>query len=570
MIEAPHEFAARAWSRGEALVEVVRSRLQALGPTTVEHIAASVAIDSSEVEQALARLAGEGVAMAGSYTGASAEWCDRTLLARIHRYTVSRLRQEIEPVSTQDFMRFLFRWQHVTPGEQRQGPDALDAIIAQLQGYEAPAASWEAEILPARLENYDFTWLDDLCLSGRAIWTRLTPPVSTSASNANVIRTTPVTLLPRRAAALWTRAAPPPGMATSNASSRAQAVIDFLQAHGASFHDEIVEGTRLLRTQVEDALAELVALGRATSDSFAGLRALLAPAQKRKRIAAAKRFRRAALPGVEDAGRWALTRRQAPMASSSGSTSWTIDEGARDAETIEHVVHALLRRYGVISWKILQREAAWLPPWRELARVLRRLEARGDIRGGRFVASVSGEQFALPEAVAMLRETRRASASGHFVAVSAADPLNLVGTLLPGARVPSLSNNRILYRDGLAVADARGRRDRVGANAATGRGASCGRHADPAPDRISAARVPPLARPFAPAQLRSRQEKTRTYDVADCLTLLSAGHGRSPAGHRPIFPRCTPLQAARQFPTFGPALNARRNSTGFAASCSCS
>jgi len=251
---------------------------------------------------------------------------------------------------------------------------------------------------------------------------------------------------------LWTRAAPAPGIVPSNASSRAQAVVDFLQAHGASFHDEIVEGTRLLRTQVEDALAELVALGRVTSDSFAGLRALLTPAQKRKRIAAAKRYRRGALPGVEDAGRWALTRRHALSPPGPGTTSWTVGEAARDAETIEHVAHALLRRYGVVSWKILQREAAWLPPWRELSRVLRRLEARGDIRGGRFVARVSGEQFALPEAVAMLRETRRASPSGTFIAVSAADPLNLVGTLLPGARVASLSNNRVLYRDGLVVA----------------------------------------------------------------------------------------------------------------------
>ncbi|HSC99428.1 MAG TPA: ATP-dependent DNA helicase, partial [Casimicrobiaceae bacterium] len=452
-IEAPSEFAARDWSREEALVEVVRSRLQGIGPTTVADLGGSLVISEREIEQALARLATEGVAMAGTYTSrAGIEWCDRTLLARIHRYTVNRLRQEIEPVSTQDFLRFLFRWQHVTPGEQRQGPDALDAIIAQLQGFEAPAASWEAEILPARLENYDFTWLDDLCLSGRAVWTRLTPPAGSGAGAANVIRTTPVTLLPRRTAALWGRAAPPPATTASHASSRAQAVVDFLQAHGASFHDEIVEGTRLLRTQVEDALAELVALGRVTSDSFAGLRALLTPAQKRKRIAAGRRDRRAALPGVEDAGRWVLTRR-APVASApNASAAWTVDEGARDAETVEHVAYALLRRYGVVAWKILQREAAWLPPWRELSRVLRRLEARGDIRGGRFVASVSGEQFALPEAVAMLRETRRAPETGTFIAVSAADPLNVVGTLLPGARITSLASNRILYRDGLPVA----------------------------------------------------------------------------------------------------------------------
>jgi ATP-dependent Lhr-like helicase len=454
-IEAPDEFASRTWQADDALVELVRSRLQGLGPVVAAQIAESLAWPVIDVERALAKLATEGVAMAGAYTAEGvSEWCDRTLLARIHRYTVNRLRQEIEPVSTQDYMRFLFRWQHVAPGEQRQGPDALDAIIGELQGFEAPAASWESELLPARLENYDFTWLDDLCLSGRAVWTRLAPPTATGgARGANVIRTTPVTLLPRRSAALWTRAAPVASQDASPMSSRAQAVVDFLRDHGASFYDEILEGTGFLRTQVEDALAELVALGRVTSDSFAGLRALLTPSQKRKRIGAARRHRRTALLGVEDAGRWALTRRAAsPVPSVRPADGWTSADGARDAETLEHVARSLLRRYGVVAWRILQREAPWLPPWRELVRVLRRLEARGDIRGGRFVASVTGEQFASPEAVALLRETRRAPPGGDFVSISGADPLNLVGTLLPGAKVPALTNNRVLYRDGIPVA----------------------------------------------------------------------------------------------------------------------
>jgi ATP-dependent Lhr-like helicase len=265
-----------------------------------------------------------------------------------------------------------------------------------------------------------------------------------------VIRTTPVTLLPRRAASVWTRLAPVPADMPA-ASSRARAVAEFLQAHGASFHDEIVDGTRLLRTQVEDALAELVAQGRVTSDSFAGLRALVTPAQKRKRITRVRRHGRGAVPGVEDAGRWALTRR--PQQAAPGNPDAPRSHGeAPGPDPVEHVAHALLRRYGVVAWKILQREATWLPPWRELTRVLRRLEARGDIRGGRFVASVTGEQFALPEAVTMLRETRRTAPGGAWVAVSAADPLNLVGTVLPGAKVPALASNRVLYRDGLAVA----------------------------------------------------------------------------------------------------------------------
>ena len=177
-IDAPEEFAARAWSREDALVEIVRGRLDGLGPVTADSIAESMLLPATDIELALAKLVVEGVVMQGSFTSGAPqpEWCDRSLLARIHRYTVKRLRQEIEPVSSQDFMRFLFRWQHVSPDERRQGPDALAAVIGQLQGFEAPAAAWESEILPARLDNYDFTWLDDLCLSGRAAWTRLYSP----------------------------------------------------------------------------------------------------------------------------------------------------------------------------------------------------------------------------------------------------------------------------------------------------------------------------------------------------------------------------------------------------------
>ena len=453
-IAAPAEYSARAWTPDDALLELTRSRLQALGPVTVTQLARSLAVAEPDVAGVLARLAGEGVAMEGSYTpGATQrEWCDRSLLARIHRRTIERLRQEIEPVSSQDFVRFLFRWQHVAPGEQRQGPDALDAVIAQLQGFEAPAVAWEADLLPARLADYDFTWLDDLCLAGRAVWTRLAPATpSGGAGAAGIIRSTPITLLPRRSAAQWARVAPPADVAESAMDSRAALVADFLRAHGASFFDEILEGTRLLRTQAEDALAELVALGKVTSDGFAGLRALLTPAQKRKRIAG-RRARRAALPGVEDAGRWTLTRRVTPSATAAPALDRPRAKPVQDHDAIEHLARVLLRRYGVLAWRLLQREAAWLPPWRELSRVFRRLEARGDVRGGRFIASVTGEQFALPEAVAMLRETRRLPPSEALVSVSAADPLNLVGTLLPGARIPALAGNRVLYRDGVAVA----------------------------------------------------------------------------------------------------------------------
>ena len=446
-IEAPEEFAAREWQREEALVEIVRSRLEGLGPTTVGAIAESLALPRAEIEVAMAKLAAEGFALKGSFTAGASEpeWCERALLARIHRYTVNRLRAEIEPVSSQDFMRFLCRWQHVVPSERRQGPDALAALITQLEGFEAPAAAWEAEILPARLENYDFTWLDDLCLAGRASWTRVSAPARIAAKNAGPIRTTPVTLLSRRNAALWTRAVPTSTPDPAPITPRAQTVADHLKEHGACFYDEIVEGTGLLRTQVEDALAELVVVGLVHSDSFAGLRALLIPSDRRKPLGEGRRKRRTALFGIEDAGRWALVRRPARKPASGRG----MDEP--DQDVVEHVARTLLRRYGVVFWRLLEREAAWLPPWRDLLRMLRRLEARGEIRGGRFVASVTGEQFALPEAVAMLRETRRAPLAGKWISLSGADPVNLVGTVVPGPRVPAVTGNRVLYRDGVAI-----------------------------------------------------------------------------------------------------------------------
>jgi ATP-dependent Lhr-like helicase len=227
-------------------------------------------------------------------------------------------------------------------------------------------------------------------------------------------------------------------------------VLEHLHGHGASFFDEIVDATGLLRTQAEEALAEIVALGLVHSDSFSGLRALLTPSDRRKPLGDGRRRRRTALFGIEDAGRWALVRRPSASVGSSGGS----ENGAYrpELEIVDHIADTLLRRYGVVFWRLLEREAAWLPPWRELLRVFRRLEARGEIRGGRFVSAISGEQFALPEAVDLMRETRRAAASSAWISLSAADPLNVIGSIVPGPKVPALTHNRILFRNGLPIA----------------------------------------------------------------------------------------------------------------------
>jgi ATP-dependent Lhr-like helicase len=442
-VTAPAEKADRHWGREEAITDLVRGRLQGLGPVTARGLADSLALTHAEIAAALLELESEGFVLRGRFTEeaasaeslregeASLEWCERRLLARIHRYTIKTLRAEIEPVSSADFMRFLFDWQGITRDPRPEGVESLDAVIRQLEGYEVPAAAWESDVLAARLNDYDPHWLDSLCLSGRALWARLRPAKS---ANASPVRTTPIALITRRHWPLWNQLAAAPRDET-HLSHGARAMYDHLREHGASFFDDLVSGTRLLRSQAEDALGELVSAGLVNADSFSGLRALLIPSDKKRQLVA--RRRRVALFGLEDAGRWSLIRKSAP---------------GNETEALEQVADILLRRYGVVFRRVLEREAEWLPPWHALLRVFRRLEAQGKIRGGRFVAGMSGEQYALPDAVASMRAIRKKEARGDMVSLSAADPLNLTGVVTPGQRVPALTGNRILYRDGVPVA----------------------------------------------------------------------------------------------------------------------
>jgi ATP-dependent Lhr-like helicase len=487
-VEVPAAYA-KPWSKDEALIEIVRGRLEGLGPVTAAAIANSLGLPRADIEIALAALQTEGFAMRGQFTSSAVvddEWCERRLLARIHRYTVKRLRAEIEPIEARDFLRFLFEWQRVAPDGRMEGPDAVGAILGQLEGFEAPASAWETEILPSRTSEYEPAWLDEQCLAGRFVWTRLAHRSASARKGdgergAAPVRSTPIALLARRNIRVWSSLSGPPD--TSALSVKARMVADYIQTHGASFFDEISDGVGLLPSQAEEALAELVALGIVNSDSFGGLRALLVPSDRRRPAAGGRRRRRISLFGMDAAGRWALIRRPkieggaiaAPDAAGASmgnrlaagrsmdsrlaaadrdaaSAAARLNARIEDDETIEHVARTLLRRWGVVFWRLLAREADWLPPWRDLLMCFRRLEARGEIRGGRFIAGFTGEQYAAPEAIGLLRDMRRKPNSQSYVSLSAADPLNLVGIVTPGARLPALSSNRVLYRDGVPIA----------------------------------------------------------------------------------------------------------------------
>jgi ATP-dependent Lhr-like helicase len=431
---------------GEGFILRGRFTPDAVGPVSTGHLASERAA-SGGLKPAL---------HIGADDRDEEEWCERRLLARIHRYTLKRLRREIEPVAAADFLRFLFQWQRVAGAERGEGAKAVAAIVEQLEGFEAPAAAWEGEILPARLTTYHPEWLDTLCHSGRLVWARLSPPSgTTNGRRTGPVRATPIAMVTRRHLRLWQGLAERGDDRERRLSTTATAIAHHLTDRGPAFFEELVEETGLLRTQVEEGLGELVAAGRITADGFTGLRALLVPSHRRRPWGGGGR-RWTAPFGIDDAGRWVWLggapdgggAETAPLPSAGN-----LGRRPRHAvEVIEHVAWTLLRRWGVVCRRLMEREADWLPPWHDLVWVYRRLEARGEIRGGRFVAGLAGEQYALTEAIASLREVRRRPGDGDLVAVSGADPLNLMGVVTPGSRLPALAGNRLLYRDGVPVA----------------------------------------------------------------------------------------------------------------------
>jgi ATP-dependent Lhr-like helicase len=425
----------------DPLAELIRGRLEIMGPVTAVQLANLIGLPVDEINAALYRLENEGFVFRGKFTDPDQEeWCERRLLARIHRYTIKKLRSEIQPVSASDYMRFLFGWHQAEPGNQGQGPEALHQAVLKLEGFEAPAAAWESDILPLRIADYDHSWLDMLCNSGKISWghLRLSTPVSKEKKLNNPIKTTSVSFVNRLNMKAWKLVNSFDEVsARQHLSSKALSVLNVLSTQGASFFDDIIQKTNLFPSEVEDALGELINASMVTSDSYTGLRALLVPDKYRTNE---RRSRNTEVFTMDYAGRWSLFRNDNAE-----------NRKGLSNEDITVIAWALLRRYGVVFRKLAERENL-SPPWRELIRTLRTMEARGQIRGGRFVDGVWGEQFALPEAIIQLRKSKKENKNNVLVAISAADPLNLTGIITPGHRIPAFFGNRILYKDGNPIA----------------------------------------------------------------------------------------------------------------------
>jgi len=450
--KTPAEIETTPPSREDALLAMITGWMTHLGPATAEELGNLLGLSSSEIEKALLRMEASGTILRGRFTEKALtarapaqetpsprqEWCERRLLARIHRLTVATLRKQIEPVTAAQFMRWLLRWQHVGPGSQVQGERATLDVLRQLQGFEIPANAWERQVLSRRIANYDPKWLDQLCMTGAVGWGRLSPHPATledsAAGKRRVIPTSvaPITFFVREESDWMSPHHPIVEQPESRGlSDGARQVLEFLRQRGASFFADIVRGTDKLKAEVETALWELVAAGVVTADGFDNLRSLIDP--KRRAGQGSGRISRPR----HSSGRWALLY---------------ADPAVERNRAVEATCWILLKRYGIVFHDLLARETN-LPKWRELQMAFRRLEDRGEIRGGRFVDGFLGEQFALPVAVESLRATRKLPPTGEAITVSAADPLNLVGILVPGDRVPAISGKAVVFRDGVAVQD---------------------------------------------------------------------------------------------------------------------
>ncbi|HZS17777.1 MAG TPA: DEAD/DEAH box helicase [Candidatus Udaeobacter sp.] len=443
----PGSLHGETWERPVAIRELLRGRMEVCGPISVRELSEILILPESEIDSSLLALEAEGFVLRGKFrpNATEQEWCDRRLLARIHRLTIDRLRAEIRPVSPQDFYRFLFAWQHVDAEHRVEGPEGLESVLEQLDGCELPLAGWESAVLAARVRDYDPDWLDRLCFSGRIGWGRFSAPHNPNGRTTAPLRTSPIALYQRENLQHWLHLTH--ANRAMELSVPARTLMETLASGGALFFSELVRLSALMPSQVEDGLSQLAAQGLVTSDSFDGLRALLVPSNKRPTFGrnAGKRRRKTNLASIEFAGRWSLLRTDIESASGNGAQS-----SGREA-AVEKFARVLLRRYGVVFRRLLERES-FPVTWYELGRIYRRWEARGEIRGGYFVGGIGGEQFALPEAIGLLRSVRKSQPNGELITLSGADPLNLPGILTPGPRIAALTANRILFCAGLPIA----------------------------------------------------------------------------------------------------------------------
>ena len=508
----------------EALRDLVRSRLEGLGPVTAQRLADEVSLPCVKIDAALLALEVEGFVFQGKFTPRAeqagdgpVEWCERRLLQRIHRYTIDSHRKAIKPVSLQVYTQFLFDEHGLQPVRDDDemprssaepsldGQTQLQRSLAMLDGISAPAASWEADLYPSRVSDYDPNWLDVLCISGRVTWGRYVQPSASQRAlhkgSSGPVKTTPIAIMSRANLDIWQAMARAqlkeayegprktrvgqdvPSVKTF--SSMAQRIEADLLTNGASFFDQIQSRSGLLKAQLEEGLAELVGAGRLNSDSFTGLRALLTPAAKKQ--GAHRRRRRSPMFGVEEAGRWSLLETFAPRPADTANTDATATArtetdaentrrssatpaiirqprasrpnnvrsgwGVLDDDQLERLISIYLNRWGVLFRSIIERELL-APPWRVLLRALRRMELRGTVRGGRFIAGVGGEQFAFQEAVDGLRSMAKevAAAKPRYHSLAASDPLNLLNLILPRRKLAKLLNNRVLFEDGIPIA----------------------------------------------------------------------------------------------------------------------
>jgi ATP-dependent Lhr-like helicase len=438
---------AQLTSAEDVLRKVVQGWMALLGPVTSRGLAARLGVDASEVWKQMLRLEMAGTILRGVFEGASGspadedvEWCERRLLQRIHKATLHRLRKQIEPVTPADYMRFALDWQHLGAQRQLTGEAGLLEALRGLEGFEAPAVEWERSLLPQRVANYDSRWLDALTLTGVIGWGRISPhPAFAALESGGPKRIVPTGVAPItffvREEALWMdlclagRELPETNL-TASLSELANRARSYLGERGAMFPGDLARALGASAQDVSRALWELVAAGLVTADGFDSLRVLVDPRRKQM-FAVPARMKRAARPS---AGRWSLLREPDP---SQQSPEW------REA-AVESACHVLLRRYGVVFRDLMERETA-MPKWRELLGMFRRMEARGTVRGGRFVSGFGGEQFALPEALESLRALRGREKVAEKITYSAADPMNLIGVVIPGEREAAIPGRTVTY-----------------------------------------------------------------------------------------------------------------------------